>query len=70
MMREALSGEKIERPALPELLGVKERQARNVSAGLIEAGALRSKSNRAPLELNFAPKLAGDWMPGLFPEQD
>ena len=44
-----------------------KRQARKVSADLLESGALRSDSTRKPLILNFSPRLSGDWMPGLFP---
>jgi hypothetical protein len=48
-------------------LGVGERQARNVSAALVGAGALNAQSSRAPLRLTFSARLAGVWMPGLFP---
>ena len=46
-----------------------ERQARRVTAALIEQEVLISKSTRAPLRLAFPAKLAPRWMPGLFPEQ-
>jgi len=67
VMREALFSGHIARGALPGLLGVGERQARKVSAELLKAGALRADSTRAALVLHFSPRLAGDWMPGLFP---
>lgn len=54
---------------LPALLGVSERQARRVTGGLIDSGAVKSASTRAPLELAFPARLASRWMPGLFPDQ-
>jgi hypothetical protein len=35
----------------------------------LDIGALSSTSTRAPLKLAFPAKLAGRWMPGLFPEE-
>ena len=67
VMREALFLGRIERAALPGLLGVGDRQARKVSSALLAAGALRAETSRSPLVLNFSPRLASDWMPGLFP---
>jgi Fic family protein len=62
------------RGALPRgevagLLGVSERQARRISAALLERGVLVSESSRARLRLAFPARLAARWMPGLFPEQ-
>ena len=51
------------------LLGVNERTARRVTSALLESGALISDSTRAPLQLALPAKLAGRWMPGLFPEE-
>ena len=51
------------------LLGQTERNARRVTSALLEIGALSSSSTRAPLKLAFPAKLAGRWMPGLFPEE-
>ena len=51
------------------LLGVTERSARRVTSALIDSGALTSTSTRAPLQLAFPAKLAGRWMPGLFPDE-
>lgn len=51
------------------LLGVSERQARRVSAALIESGIVVSETSRAPLALAFPASLAPRLMPGLFPEQ-
>ncbi|MFG6532088.1 MULTISPECIES: hypothetical protein [unclassified Sulfitobacter] len=67
VLREALYTGEVARAALPGLLGVGERQARNVSAALVGAGALNAQSSRAPLRLTFSARLAGAWMPGLFP---
>lgn len=52
-----------------DLLGLTERSARRVTSALLEIGALSSSSTRAPLKLAFPAKLAGRWMPGLFPEE-
>ena len=51
------------------LLGVNERTARRVTSALLDSGALTSDSTRAPLQLAFPAKLAGRWMPGLFPDE-
>ena len=50
------------------ILGVGERQARRVTAALIEREVVRSESSRAPLRLAFPAKFAPRWLPGLFPE--
>lgn len=52
-----------------KLLNVGDRQARRVTSALIEHEVLTSESTRAPLRLAFPARLAGRWMPGLFPEQ-
>ncbi|WP_230802487.1 hypothetical protein [Seohaeicola saemankumensis] len=59
VLREALYTGEFPRAALPGLLGVGERQARNVSAALVRAGALNAQSSRAPLRLTFSARLAG-----------
>lgn len=69
VMREALMSGTIERGAVPGLLNVSDRQARNVTAELLAVGALRSDTPRAPLRLSFPAVLAADWMPGLFPDR-
>ncbi len=51
------------------LLNVGDRQARRVTSALIDHEVLTSESTRSPLRLAFPAKLAGRWMPGLFPEQ-
>ena len=45
VLREALYTGEFPRAALPGLLGVGERQARNVSAALVRAGALNAQSS-------------------------
>jgi Fic family protein len=57
------------RGEVAHVLQAGERQARRVTAALIEQEVLISKSTRAPLRLAFPAKLAPRWMPGLFPEQ-
>lgn len=51
------------------VLGTSDRQARRVSAALIERQVLVSESSRAPLRLAFPARLAARWLPGLFPER-
>lgn len=53
---------------VPGLLDASERQARRVVASLTEQNVLTATSTRAPLRLAFPATLAGQWMPGLFPE--
>ena len=57
------------RAEIAALLGTGERQARRVTAALVEREVLASESSRAPLRLNFPAALAARWMPGLFPEK-
>jgi CRP-like cAMP-binding protein len=56
------------RADVPELLGTSERSARRVVAALAGQGIVSSASSRAPLRIAFPARLAGRWMPGLFPE--
>ena len=53
---------------VPGIVGTGERQARRIVSALQDAGVITSKSTRAPLHIAFPAKLAGRWMPGLFPE--
>jgi len=57
------------RGEVPALLDASDRHARRAVADLIKQGAIASASTRAPLRLAFPARLAGHWMPGLFPEQ-
>ncbi|MEO0667146.1 MAG: Fic family protein [Pseudomonadota bacterium] len=58
----------LERGEVEPMLGMSERAARRITSALLKAGALRSESTRAPLQLAFPAKYAHRWMPGLFPE--
>ena len=51
------------------VLDASERQARRVTAALIQRGALVSASHRASLRLAFPATLAPHWLPGLFPDR-
>lgn len=68
-MRAVLMEGEIERGAIPEILGVSDRQARKVTARLLDLEALFSASPKAPLQLHCPATLAAAWMPNLFPEQ-
>ena len=68
VLRSVLLQGELARADVVALLGVNERSARRVTSALIDSGALTSTSTRAPLHLAFPAKLAGRWMPGLFPE--
>lgn len=51
-----------------DIVGTGDRQARRIVSALLKAGVLQSDSTRAPLRIAFPARLAGRWMPGLFPE--
>jgi Fic family protein len=55
------------RAEVSQLLGTSDRQARRMTAALLERGVLVSESSRASLFLAFPAALAQRWMPGLFP---
>jgi Fic family protein len=62
------------RGALPRgdvanLLGTSPRSARRVVAALIERGVVTAATTKSDLMIAFPAKLAGRWMPGLFPEK-
>ncbi len=69
VLRAVLLQGSITRADVVALLGVNERTARRITSALLESGALTSTSTRAPLQLAFPAKLAGRWMPGLFPDE-
>lgn len=50
------------------IVGTGDRQARRIVSALTKEGVLQSESTRAPLRIAFPARLAGRWMPGLFPE--
>ncbi|MDA3970409.1 MAG: Fic family protein [Desulfobulbaceae bacterium] len=62
-------GGELNRGEIPEILDVGTRQSRRVVSALIKEEVLVATSSRAPLILNFPARLAGLWMPGLFPEK-
>ncbi len=68
VMRAVLLQGSLARADAVALLGVNERTARRITSALLDIGALTSGSTRAPLQLAFPAKLAGRWMPGLFPD--
>lgn len=51
------------------LLGTGDRQARRITAALLDRGVLTAAGPRDPLRLAFPAALAARWMPGLFPER-
>ena len=53
---------------VPALVATGERQARRIVSRLLDAGVITSESTRAPLRIAFPARLAGRWLPGLFPE--
>ena len=53
---------------IPSIVGTGDRQARRIVSALLDRGVLQSASTRAPLQIAFPARLAGRWMPGLFPE--
>ncbi|MBM68145.1 MAG: cell filamentation protein Fic [Haliea sp.] len=53
---------------IPGIVGTGDRQARRIVSALLDRGVLQSASTRAPLQIAFPARLAGRWMPGLFPE--
>lgn len=65
LIREALHMGHVERGAAAALLGVGERQARNIVADLIERGLLISDSPRSPLRLGFPTAAVDAWFPRL-----
>lgn len=69
LLRALLYQGDIARADVPAIIGLSERAARRVTSSLIDAGALKSESPRTPLQLGFPAKLAGRWMPGLFPDE-
>ena len=68
LLREALQMGQVERGAAPELLGIGERQARNIVADLVERGLLVSEGPRSPLRLGFPAAALDAWFPRLYPE--
>ncbi|MGB1025191.1 MAG: Fic family protein, partial [Rhodospirillaceae bacterium] len=57
------------RAEVSTLLGTGDRQARRITAALLDRKVLASKTSKAPLRLTFPAAYASHWMPGLFPDQ-
>ena len=53
---------------VPTIVGTTDRQARRIVSRLLDAEVITSDGPRAPLRIAFPARLAGRWMPGLFPE--
>lgn len=53
---------------VPAIVGTTDRQARRIVSKLLDAEVIKSDGPRAPLRIAFPARLAGRWMPGLFPE--
>lgn len=69
VLRAILMEGELQRGVVPDMLGVSDRQARKVTARLLELEALSSDTPKAPLRLHFPATLASAWMPNLFPEK-
>ena len=67
VLREALLQGRAERGAVPGLVGLRERAARNITAALLGEKILLSDSPRAPLRLGFPSKVVERWFPSLYP---
>lgn len=52
----------------PTIVGTTGRQARRIVSKLLDAEIMTSDGPRAPLRIAFPARLAGRWLPGLFPE--
>jgi Fic family protein len=57
------------RGEVQSILNSSPASARRVISALTQLGVLTSESTRAPVRLAFPAKLAGRWLPGLFPEK-
>ncbi len=57
------------RAEVASLLNAPERTARRVTSALLRQGILTSATTRTPLRLAFPARLAGRWLPGLFPDK-
>jgi Fic family protein len=69
LMQAILHRGEITRMQSVDILGVGERQARRITAELLELGVITSPSPKSSLQLAFPASLAHRWMPGLFPEK-
>lgn len=67
VLRESLLQGAVERGAVPALVGLRERAARNITAELLSKRLLISESPRAPLRLGFPAEAVERWFPSLYP---
>ena len=67
ILREALLQGSVERGAVPGLVGLRERAARNVTGELLAKKLLVSDSPRAALRLAFPIDAVERWFPSLYP---
>jgi len=67
VLREAVLQGTVERGAVPALVGLRERAARNITAELVSKRLLISESSRAPLRLGFPTDAVERWFPSLYP---
>ena len=67
LLREALLAGELPRGKAAEITGYGERMARNVVAGLVRKGYLKSESSRKPLILAFPIDAVERWFPRLYP---
>jgi len=67
VLREAVHTGEVERSKVPSLTGYEERNARNVTAALVDRGMLTASSHRAPLRLAFPSDAVERWLPNLYP---
>ncbi len=67
ILRDALLQGAVERGSVPELVGLRERAARNVTAELLAKKLLVSDGPRASLRLGFPTVAVEHWFPSLYP---
>lgn len=68
VLEAVLNRGELPRGEVAALLALEERQARRIANTLVAAGVLTSATPRSPYTLAFPARLAGRWMPGLFPD--
>ena len=66
LVRETLDGD-VARASVPTIVDKGDRQARRVTAALLETGVLRSSGPKEALALGLPAGLAPRLLPGLFP---
>ena len=69
ILQAVLTQGELSRAEAVSVLGLNERTVRRITSELLNSGVLQTNSPRAPFRLSFPARLAGQWMPGLFPER-